>query len=114
MYSQLIILFPRLLSSNWKYLPSRELVELSSLGKTVLKKPVLYHMACTPPRTLSMQTYWENARMRAVRISASRAGKSRTALLGTGTGPCDAILGDFVSFKHPSNLQPEKQMQTTY
>ncbi|XP_068709576.1 transforming growth factor-beta receptor-associated protein 1-like isoform X2 [Montipora foliosa] len=30
---ELIILFPRLLSSNWKYLPSRELVELSSLVK---------------------------------------------------------------------------------
>ena len=23
-------------------------------------------------------------------------------------------LGDFVAFKHPSNLQPERQMQTTY
>ena len=52
--------------------------------------------------------------MRAVRIRASRAGKSRTALLGTRTDPCDAILGDFVAFKHPSNLQPENQMQTTY
>ena len=28
------MLFPPLLSSNWKYLPSRELVELSSLGKS--------------------------------------------------------------------------------
>ena len=32
-FFQLIILFPSLLSSNWKYLPSRELVELSGLGK---------------------------------------------------------------------------------
>lgn len=30
---ELIILFPPLLSSNWKYLPSRELVELSGLVK---------------------------------------------------------------------------------
>jgi len=30
---ELIILFPDLLSSNWKYLPSRELVELSGLVK---------------------------------------------------------------------------------
>lgn len=30
---ELIVLFPPLLSSNWKYLPSRELVELSSLVK---------------------------------------------------------------------------------
>ena len=71
-------------------------------------------MARTAPRALSMQNCWENARLRAVRISASRAGKSRTALPGTRTAPCDAILGDFVAFKHPSNLQPEKQMQTTY
>ena len=48
--------------------------------------------------------------MRAVRISASRAGKSRTALLGTRTAACDAILVDLVAFKHPSNLQPEKQI----
>ena len=48
--------------------------------------------------------------MRAVRISASRAGKSRTTLLGTRTAPCDAILEDFVAFKNPSYLQPEKQM----
>ena len=71
-------------------------------------------MARTAPRALLLQNHWENARMRAVRISASRAGKSRTALLGTRTAPCDAILGDFVAFKHPSNLQPEKQMQTAY
>ena len=70
-----------------------------------------YHMA---PRGLSLQIYWENPRMRAVRISASRAGKSRTALLGTRTAPCNASLGDFVAFKHPSNLQLEKQMQTRY
>ena len=66
-----------------------------------------YHMA------LSLQNYWENPRMRAVRISASRAGKSRTVLLRTRTVPCDAILGDFVAFKYPSYLQPEKQMETT-
>ena len=55
--------------------------------------------------------------MRAVRISASRAGKSRTALLGTRTAPYDAVLEDFVAFKHPlqvNYLQPEKKMQTTY
>ena len=63
------------------------------------------------PRALSLQNYWENPRMIAVRISASRAGKSRTALLGTRTAPCDAILEDFVVFKHPSNLQTEKQTQ---
>ena len=69
-----------------------------------------YHMARTAPCALSLQNYWENSRMRAVRISASRAGKSRTALLRTGTAPRDAIIGDFVAFKHdPSNLQPEKQ-----
>ena len=73
-----------------------------------------YHMARTAPRALLLQSYWENPRMRAVRISASRAGKSRTALLGTCTSPRDAILGVFVAFKHPSNLQLEKQMQTTY
>ena len=50
------------------------------------------------PRALLLQSYWENPRMRAVRISASRAGKSRAALLGTRTAPCDAILGDFVAF----------------
>ena len=48
--------------------------------------------------------------MRVVRISVSRAGKSHTALLGTHTAPCDAILGDFVAFKNPSDLQPEKQI----
>ena len=40
--------------------------------------------------------------MRALRINANRAGKSRAALLGTRTVPCDAILGDFVAFKHSS------------
>ena len=58
----------------------------------------IYHMARTAPRALLLQNYWENARMRAVRISAGRAGKSRTALLGTRTAPCDAILEDFVAF----------------
>ena len=74
----------------------------------------IYHMARTAPCPLSLQNYWEYSRMRAVRISASRAGKSRTALLRTGTAPRDAIIGDFVAFKHPSNLQPEKQLQKTY
>ena len=58
--------------------------------------------------------YWENPRMRGVRISASRAGKSRTALLETRTAPYDAVLEDFVAFKHPSYLLPAKKMQTTY
>ena len=66
------------------------------------------------PRALSLQNYWENACIRAVCISANRARESRTALLGTRTAPCEAILGDFVAFKNPSNLQPETQMQTTY
>ena len=70
-------------------------------------------MTRTAPRELSWQNYWENPRMRAVRISPSGAGKSRTALLGTHTAPCDAILGDFVAFKYPGKLQPEKEMQTT-
>ena len=70
-------------------------------------------MTRTAPRELSWQNYRVNPRMRAVRISASRAGKSRTALLGTRTAPCDVILGDFVAFNHPSKLQPEKEMQTT-
>ena len=54
--------------------------------------------------------------MRAVRISASRAGKSPTALLGRQTAERDAILEDFVAFKHSSYryLQAEKQVQTTY
>jgi len=34
------------------------------------------------------------------------------ALLGTRTTPCDAILEDFVAFKHATNLQAEKQWQT--
>ena len=71
-------------------------------------------MASTAPRALSLQNYWKNACMRAVHISARRAGKSGTALLGTRTAPCDAILGQVVAFKHPSNLQLEKQMQTIY
>ena len=49
-----------------------------------------------------------------LRIRASRARKCRTALLGTRTAPYDVILEDFVAFKHPSYLQPEKQIQTTY
>ena len=71
-------------------------------------------MARTAPRALSLQNYWENACIRAVCISARRAGKSRTAQLGTRTAPCDAVLRDFVAFKYPSDLQPEKQMQTRY
>ena len=57
-----------------------------------------YHMARTASRGLSLQNYWENARMRVVRISASRAGKSRTPLLGTQTAQRDAILENFVAF----------------
>jgi len=41
---QLIILFPSLLSSNWKYLPSRELVELSGLGECVLKNSIYFNV----------------------------------------------------------------------
>ena len=53
-------------------------------------------------------------RMRAVRNSARRVGKSRTALLGTRTALWNAILEDFVTSKDPSYLQPEKEIQTTY
>ena len=42
-------------------------------------------MTRTAPRALSLQNYWENPRMRAVRDGASRAGKSRPALLGSRT-----------------------------
>ena len=63
-------------------------------------------MARTGPRALLLQNYWENPCMRAV--------KSCAALLGTRTAECNAIFGHFVAFKHPSNLQPVKQMQTTY
>ena len=52
--------------------------------------------------------------MRAVPIRVSSAGKSRAGLIGTCTALCDAMIGDCVDFKHASNLQPEKQMQTTY
>lgn len=55
-----------------------------------------------------------NPQKSAACISASKAEKRRTALLATRTVPCDAILEDFVAFKHPSYLQPEKQMKTTY
>ena len=48
------------------------------------------------------------------RETVPRAGKSRTALLGTRTARCDEILGDFVAFKHPSNLQSEKQMPNIF
>ena len=35
--------------------------------------------------------------------------------LGTRTAPCDAILEHSIAFKHPTYLQPEKQiMQTTF
>ena len=44
-----------------------------------------YHMTRTAPRALSLQNYGENHRMRAVRDDASRAGKSRPALLGLRT-----------------------------
>ena len=33
------------------------------------------------------------------------------ALLGARTALCDAISDDFVAFKHPSYLQPEKKIQ---
>ena len=46
-------------------------------------------MTRTAPRALSLQNYWENPRMRAVRDGASRAGKSRPTLLGSRT----ALLG---------------------
>ena len=42
-------------------------------------------MTRTALRALSLQNYWENPRMRAVRDGASKAGKSRPALLGSRT-----------------------------
>ena len=53
------------------------------------KRNSIYHMTRTAPRALSLQNYLENRRMRAVRDGASRAGKSRPALLGSRT----ALLG---------------------
>ena len=44
-----------------------------------------YHMTHTAPRALSLQNYWENPCMRAVRDGESRAGKSSPALLGSRT-----------------------------
>ena len=46
-------------------------------------------MTRTAPRALSLQNYWENPRMRAVRDGTSRAGISRPALLGSRTAVCD-------------------------
>ena len=49
-----------------------------------------------------------------VKLREQGRGKSCTALLGTRNAMCNAILGDFVDFKHPSHLEPQKQMQTIY
>ena len=46
--------------------------------------------------------------MRAVRISVSWIRKSPTALLGARTAQCNAILGDFVTFKHPKLYTAKK------
>ena len=57
-------------------------------------------MTRTAPRALSLQNYWENLRMRAVRDGASRAGKSRPDLLGSRTAlqrwSYDKMLIDWV------------------
>ena len=51
-----------------------------------------YHVTRqVPPRTLSLQNYWENPCMRAVRDGASRTWKSRPALLGS----CTAFIREF-------------------
>ena len=42
--------------------------------------------------------------MRAVRISASRAGKSRTAPVGTRTAPCDTYIHTFFSINPRSRM----------
>ena len=55
----------------------------------ILSDTCFYHMTRTAPRALSLQNYRENPRMRAERDGASRAGKSRPALLGSRT----ALLG---------------------
>ena len=49
------------------------------------QKRRIYHETSTAPRALSLQNYRENSRMMAVRNGASRAGKSRPALLGSRT-----------------------------
>ena len=46
--------------------------------------------------------------MRAVRISASGAGKNRTALLELRTAPNDTILEDFVASNHVSLFYNQK------
>ena len=54
-----------------------------------------YHMTRTAPRALSLQNYRENPRMRAVSDGASRARKSRPALLGLRT----ALLGSRMALR---------------
>ena len=49
-----------------------------------------YHMTGTASHALSLQSYWESPRMRAVRDGSSRAAlKSRPALVGSRTALCE-------------------------
>ena len=61
----------------------------------------IYHMTRTAPRALSLQNYWENPRMGAVRDGASRAGKSRPALLGSRTALRE-MRTNFVAIQIPT------------
>ena len=67
-----------------------------------------YYMARTAPRALSLQNYWEIPVRGPYALARARPEKAVRPLLGTRATPCDAILGDFIAFKDPSNLQPEK------
>ena len=62
----------------------------------------IYHMTRTAPRAPSLQNYWENPRMRAVRDGASRAGKSRPALLGSRTALREMRTNVLCSYLNPN------------
>ena len=68
-----------------------------------------YHMTRTAPRVLSLQNYWENPCMRPVRDGASRAGKSRPALLGSRTALRE-MQTNFVAIQIPT-FRPKWAMQ---
>ena len=57
-------------------------------------------MTRTAPRTLSLQNYWKNPRIRAVRDGASNAGKNRPALLASRAALCD-MRTETTLQKHP-------------
>ena len=51
----------------------------------IIEINIFYHMTCMAQHVLSLQNYWENPCMRAIRDGTSRAGKSRPDLLGLRT-----------------------------